>query len=145
MWEWRARGWVKFIKWVRQQYRRVRGRKPNQPPPQQARYQFQLVYPPAARSCTPASRYGWFRGHITAFTYLGTWLCHSVHAVLLATRRGLQRCLFSSSPVLGCALQCRHGFGSLAQRAGVAIASSMTMWPFLSRAFVKKGHIVTYR
>ena len=36
------------------------------------------------------------------------------------------------------------GFGSLAHRAGVAIASSVTMRPFLSRAFVKKSHIVTF-
>jgi hypothetical protein len=42
------------------------------------------------------------------------------------------------------ALECRHGYCSLAHRAGVAIADSVTMWPFLSRAFVKKSHIVTF-
>jgi len=35
------------------------------------------------------------------------------------------------------------GFGSLAHRAGDAVASSVTMRPFLSRTFVKKNHIVT--
>ena len=35
------------------------------------------------------------------------------------------------------------GFGSLTHRAGYAIASSVTMRHFLSRAFVKKSHIVT--
>lgn len=35
------------------------------------------------------------------------------------------------------------GFGSLTHRAGGAVASSVTMRPFLSRAFVKKSHIVT--
>jgi hypothetical protein len=42
------------------------------------------------------------------------------------------------------ALWRRRGYGSLAHRAGVAVASSVTMQPFLSRAFVKKGHIVTF-
>ena len=37
------------------------------------------------------------------------------------------------------------GFSSLAHRAGIAVASSVTMRPFLSRAFVKKSHIVTCR
>jgi len=36
------------------------------------------------------------------------------------------------------------GLGSLAHRAGDAVASSVTMRLFLSRAFVKKSHIVTY-
>lgn len=36
------------------------------------------------------------------------------------------------------------GYGSLTHRAGYAIASSVTMRPFLSRAFVKKSHIVTF-
>jgi hypothetical protein len=36
------------------------------------------------------------------------------------------------------------GYGSLTHRAGGAVASSVTMRPFLSRAFVKKGHIVTF-
>ena len=29
--------------------------------------------------------------------------------------------------------------------AGYAVASSVTMWPFLSRAFAKNSHIVTCR
>lgn len=37
------------------------------------------------------------------------------------------------------------GFGSLSPRAGGAVASSVTMRPFLSRALVKKSHIVTCR
>jgi hypothetical protein len=36
------------------------------------------------------------------------------------------------------------GVASLTHRAGVALASSVTMRPFLSRAFVKKSHIVTF-
>lgn len=36
------------------------------------------------------------------------------------------------------------GHGSLTHRAGGTVASSMTMCPFLSRAFVKKRHIVTF-
>jgi hypothetical protein len=35
------------------------------------------------------------------------------------------------------------GVASLTHRAGYAVASSVTMRPFLSRAFVKKSHIVT--
>jgi hypothetical protein len=36
------------------------------------------------------------------------------------------------------------GFGSLSHRAGDAVASNVTMRPFLSRALVKKSHIVTF-
>ena len=69
----------------------------------------------------------------------------SVDAALLRPVQRLQRCLVSASQVLATTLGCRHGFGSPAHRAGIAIASSVTMRPFLSRAFVKKDHIVTYR
>jgi hypothetical protein len=36
------------------------------------------------------------------------------------------------------------GYGSLAHRAGYAMACNVTMRPFLSRAFVKQSHIVTF-
>jgi hypothetical protein len=36
------------------------------------------------------------------------------------------------------------GHGSLSHRAGYAVASSVTMRPFLSRALVKKSRIVTF-
>jgi hypothetical protein len=45
--------------------------------------------------------------------------------------------------VLASALERKHGFSSLAHRAGVAIASSVTMPPPASRAFVAARRIVT--
>lgn len=42
------------------------------------------------------------------------------------------------------ALVRRYGFGSLAHRAGAAIASSVTMPPPASRAFVAARRIVTF-
>ena len=50
----------------------------------------------------------------------------------------------NASQMLIGALLRRYGVGSLAHRAGGPVASSVTMRPFLSRAFVKKSHIVTF-
>lgn len=58
--------------------------------------------------------------------------------------QGLQRCLVSASQVLASALERRHGFGSLVHRDGVTIASSVTMPPPASRAFVAVRRIVTF-
>jgi hypothetical protein len=57
--------------------------------------------------------------------------------------QGLQSCLVSASQVLASGLERRHGFNSLAHRAGVAIASSVTMRHTASRALVAEWHIVT--
>ena len=80
---------------------------------------------------------------ITAFA-LPALSCQSVRAALLRPAQVPGRYIASASQVLVSALLRRYGFGSLAHRAGGPVASSVTMRPFLSRAFVKKSHIVTF-
>ena len=65
-------------------------------------------------------------------------------AALLCPAQVLRSYISSASQVLVGALLRRYGLGSLAHRAGGPVASSVTMRPFLSRAFVKKSHIATF-
>ncbi len=67
----------------------------------------------------------------------------SVDAALLRPVQGLAEGLFCASQVLASALVRRHGFGSLAHRAGGAVANSVTMRHTASRALVAEWHIVT--
>ena len=73
--------------------------------------------------------------NITAFV-LPALLGQSVRAALLPPAHVHGSYIASASQVLVSALLRRYGLG--------AVASSVTMQPFLSRAFVKKSHIVTF-
>jgi len=76
---------------------------------------------------------------ITAFV-LPALLCHSVHAALLRPVQVMGSYIASASQVLVSALERRYGLGSLAHRAGGAVASSVTMCPRESLRFVTEAH-----
>ena len=71
---------------------------------------------------------------ITAFV-LPALSCWSVYAALLRPSQVLGRYIASASQVLVGALECRHGFGSLAHRAGSAFAFS-SAWHWICDAVV---------
>ena len=124
----RVWGWVNFLKWVRQQYRRVRGRGPNHPPLTSSPAEMPTRVPPAPRSCALASRCAWCAVTSLLYTRSATSGYAGQCKLRCCPRAGLCREACSVlRKLLTSPLECTDSLGSLAQRAGVAIASRVTM------------------